>query len=308
MRAVTHCRRVFGVLGGAAAVAGLAGFLMAVGPAAASTTDLGAPVPWGMGMQASASPVKDRIHSLHDLLLVIITLITIFVLALLTYVVMRFRAARNPNPSRMAHNTTLEVVWTVVPVLILVTIAVPSFRLLYFMDRAKEPDMTLKVTAFQWAWEYEYPDQDGLKFESYMIPSDQLRPGQRRLLEVDNEVVVPAGKDIRVLVTSRDVIHSLFVPALGVQKYGIPGRTLETWFRADRPGVYYGQCNQICGVNHAFMPIVIRAVPEAEFTAWVAEAKRRFANDNTTPRPATAAADGEAAVRLADGSRGSTSQ
>jgi cytochrome c oxidase subunit 2 len=305
-----------GVLGGAAAVAGLAGLLLAAGPAAAaSTTDLGAPVPWGMGMQASASPVKDRIHSLHDLLLVIITLITIFVLALLAYVVMRFRAARNPTPSRNAHNTTLEVLWTVVPVLILVVIAVPSFRLLYFMDRAKEPDMTLKVTAFQWAWEYEYPDQDGLKFESYMIPSDQLRPGQRRLLEVDNEVVVPAGKDIRVLVTSRDVIHSLFVPALGVQKYGIPGRTLETWFRADRPGVYYGQCNQICGVNHAFMPIVIRAVPEAEFTAWVTEAKRRFANDNTAPLPATAAATaaadgeaGEAAVRLADGSRGSTSR
>lgn len=315
MRGVTHCRRFLGAFGGTAAILGLAALLAATSPAAASTTDVGAPVPWGIGMQASASPVKDRIHGLHDMVLVIITLITVFVLALLTYVVLRFRASRNPTPSRTAHNTTLEVVWTVIPVLILVAIAVPSFRLLYYMDRAKEPDMTLKVTAFQWAWEYEYPDQDGLKFESYMIPDAELRPGQRRLLEVDNEVVVPAGKDIRVLVTSRDVIHSLFVPALGIQKYGIPGRTLETWFRADRPGVYYGQCNQICGVNHAFMPIVIRAVPEAEFTAWVAEAKRKFANDNGAPRPAVAAAGtdggdgaGVSVVRLAADGRGGTSQ
>jgi len=311
MRAQGRCRQtVRGVLG-VAALAGLAAMVLAVGAADASTTEVGAPVPWGMGMQASASPVKDRIHSLHNFLLVIITLITIFVLALLTYVVVRFRAQRNPVPSRTAHNTTLEVIWTVVPVLILVAIAVPSFRLLYFMDRAKEPDMTLKVTAFQWAWEYEYPDHDGIKFESYMIPTEELRPGQLRLLDVDNEVVVPAGKDIRVLVTSRDVIHSLFVPALGVQKYGIPGRTLETWFRADRPGVYYGQCNQICGVNHAFMPVVIRAVPEAEFTAWVEEAKRRFANDNARPLPLVAAGDGEAGevgLRLAEARRGSTSQ
>jgi cytochrome c oxidase subunit 2 len=311
MRAQGRCRQtVRGVLG-VAALAGLAAMVLAVGAADASTTEVGAPVPWGMGMQASASPVKDRIHSLHNFLLVIITLITIFVLALLTYVVVRFRAQRNPVPSRTAHNTTLEVIWTVVPVLILVAIAVPSFRLLYFMDRAKEPDMTLKVTAFQWAWEYEYPDHDGIKFESYMIPTEELRPGQLRLLDVDNEVVVPAGKDIRVLVTSRDVIHSLFVPALGVQKYGIPGRTLETWFRADRPGVYYGQCNQICGVNHAFMPVVIRAVPEAEFTAWVEEAKRRFANDNTRPLPLVAAGDGEAGevgVRLAEARRGSISR
>jgi len=293
-----------------AGTAALCAVLAAAGPAAADTA-VGAPTPWGIAMQPSASPVKDRIHSLHDLLLVVITLITLFVLALLAYTVVRFRAARNPNPSRTSHNTTIEVIWTVVPVLILVAIAVPSFRLLYFMDRAKEPDMTLKVTGFQWAWEYEYPDHGGLKFESYMIPTEQLRPGQRRLLEVDNEVVVPVGKDIRVLVTSRDVIHSLFVPALGVQKYGIPGRTLETWFRADRPGVFYGQCNQICGVNHAFMPIVIRAVPEAEFTAWVADAKRRFANDNTAPQAPAAVAAGEAgetSVQVAADGRGATSR
>jgi cytochrome c oxidase subunit 2 len=318
IRIATLCRcvgescRVKGAAGAALLAGGFGAVLLASLPAAASTT-IGEPVPWGMGMQPAGGVVKERIGSLHDLLLVIITLITIFVLALLTYVVIRFRADRNPTPSRTSHNTTLEVVWTVVPVLILVAIAVPSFRLLYFMDRAKDPDLTVKVTAFQWAWEYEYPDQDGLKFESYMIPTDQLQPGQRRLLDVDNELVVPAGKDIRVLVTSRDVIHSLFVPALGVQKYGIPGRTLETWFRADRPGVYYGQCNQICGVNHAFMPIVIRAVPEAEFTAWVAEAKKRFANDNTLPPPVLAAPAGgeagEAAVmRLAAEARGNMSR
>lgn len=319
VRIATLCRRVgasCGVKGAAMAavlVGGLGAALLASLPAAASTT-IGEPVPWGMGMQPAGGVVKERIGSLHDMLLVIITLITIFVLALLAYVVIRFRADRNPTPSTTSHNTTLEVVWTVVPVLILVAIAVPSFRLLYFMDRAKEPDLTVKVTAFQWAWEYEYPDQDGLKFESYMIPTEQLQAGQRRLLDVDNELVVPAGKDVRVLVTSRDVIHSLFVPALGVQKYGIPGRTLETWFRADRPGIYYGQCNQICGVNHAFMPIVIRAVPEAEFTAWVEEAKKRFANDNARPAPVLAApaprqAGDEAAVlRLAAEASGNISR
>ncbi|TQF78734.1 cytochrome c oxidase subunit II [Elioraea sp. Yellowstone] len=264
--------RIVGI--GMTALAVLAG----AGAAVAASTDLGLPTPWGMGLQDSASPVKERIASLHDLLLVIITLITLFVLALLAYVCWRFRADRNPNPSRTSHNTLLEVAWTVIPVLILVVIAVPSFRLLYFMDRTTEPDLTVKVTAFQWAWEYEYPDADGLKFESYMVPADQAAAqGKRRLLDVDNEMVVPAGKNIRVLVTSRDVIHSFFVPALGVQKYNIPGRTMETWFRADRPGVYYGQCNQICGVNHAFMPIVVRAVPEAEFSAWLEQAKQRFA-------------------------------
>ncbi|WP_019012668.1 cytochrome c oxidase subunit II [Elioraea tepidiphila] len=258
-------------------LAGVAALAVASGAYAAST-DLGVPVPWGMGLQDSASPVKERVASLHDLILVIITLITLFVLALLAYVCWRFKADRNPNPSRTSHNTLLEVAWTVIPVLILVVIAVPSFRLLYFMDRTEEPDLTVKVTAFQWAWEYEYLDADGLKFESYMIPADEaVAQGKRRLLDVDNEMVVPAGKNVRVLVTSRDVIHSFFVPALGVQKYNIPGRTMETWFRADRPGVYYGQCNQICGVNHAFMPIVVRALPEAEFTTWLEQAKQRFA-------------------------------
>ncbi|WP_439577638.1 cytochrome c oxidase subunit II [Elioraea sp.] len=259
---------------------GLAGVvaLAMAGGAFAASTDLGVPTPWGLGFQQAASPVKERVASLHDLLLVIITVITLFVLGLLAYVCWRFKADRNPTPSRTSHNTLLEVAWTVIPVLILVVIAVPSFRLLYFMDRTEEPDITVKVTGFQWAWEYEYLDADGLKFESYMIPEDEaVAQGKLRLLDVDNEMVVPAGKNVRVLITSRDVIHSFFVPALGIQKYNIPGRTMETWFRADRPGVYYGQCNQICGVNHAYMPIVVRALPEAEFTTWLEQAKQRFA-------------------------------
>jgi len=278
---------------GAAAILGLLGLFVATGVQAA------VPEPWQLGMQPAASPVQSEIAWLHNMVLVIITCITIFVLGLLLLVVVKFNAKSNPKPSQVSHNTTLEVVWTVVPVLILVVIAVPSFRLVYFEDRAQNADMTVKVTAHQWYWEYEYPDQGGFKFDSRMVADADLKPGQRRLLEVDNEMVVPAGSNVRVLTTSTDVIHSFFVPSFGVQKYGIPGRTLETWFRVDRPGVYYGQCNQICGTNHAFMPIVVRVVPQAEFNTWVAQARQRFAaNDNPAPQTPAQAAAGET-VRLA---------
>jgi cytochrome c oxidase subunit 2 len=256
---------------------------MLAGAAIAGPALAAEPVPWGIGMQPAASPVKAAIGSLHDLLLVIITLITLFVLGLLAYVIWRFDAKKNPNPSRTSHNTLLEVAWTVIPVLILVVIAIPSFRLIYFQDRAQNADMTVKVTARQWYWHYTYPDAGDLNFDSRMLPRDELKPGQRWLLEVDNELVVPAGKNIRVLITSDDVIHSWFIPSLGVQRYGIQGRTIETWFRADRPGTYYGQCNQICGMQHAYMPAVVRAVPEAEFTAWLEEAKKKFAANGGAP-------------------------
>ncbi len=262
---------LLGLAGGAALLA-LPGTAMAAEP-----------VNWGMGLQTAASPVKHMIEDLHDLLLVIITAITLFVLALLAYTVWRFDARKNANPSRTSHNTLLEVAWTVIPVLILVVIAIPSFRLLYFQDRAQTTDLTVKVVGHQWYWSYEYQDHASLKFDSRMVPTDELRPGQRRLLEVDNELVVPVGKNVRVLVTATDVIHSWFMPALGVQKYAIPGRTIETWFRVDRPGTYYGQCNQICGTQHAYMPSVVRAVPEAEFTAWVEDAKKRFAANGAAP-------------------------
>lgn len=267
--------------------------LLALAAACAALPALASePTPWGIGFQPAASPVKVAVENLHNLLLVIITAITLFVMALLAYVVWRFDAKKNPTPSQTSHNTTLEVAWTVIPVLILVVIAVPSFRLIYFQDRTPNADITVNVTAHQWYWSYAYPDSADLKFESRMLPREEIKPGQRWLLEVDNELVVPAGKNVRVLITSNDVIHSWFIPALGVQRYGIPGRTIETWFKADRPGTFYGQCNQICGIQHAYMPAVVRAVPEAEFTAWLEEAKKKFAANGNQPLRLAAAPAG----------------
>ena len=172
------------------------------------------------------------------------------------------------------------------PVLILVVIAIPSFRLVYYLDRTPDPELTIKVTGHQWYWEYTYPDKNNINFSSYIIPDDQLKAGQLRLLTVDNDLVVPVGKNIRVLTTSGDVIHSFFIPALGVQRYAIPGRTIETWFRADKPGVFYGQCNQICGTNHSRMPIVVRAVSPEDFATWLDQAKTKFSD--AAPQPVTA--------------------
>jgi cytochrome c oxidase subunit 2 len=235
-----------------------------------------APRPWEMGMQPGFSPVKKDIIALHNMVLIIITLITLLVGVLLIWVMVRYNAKRNPVPSRTSHNTILEVAWTLLPVLILVVIAIPSFRLVYFEDRTNHADLTVKVTGHQWYWEYTYPDDGNLDFSSYMVPDDQLKPGQMRLLTVDNDLVVPVGKNIRVLTNSADVIHSWFVPSLGVQRYAIPGRTIETWFRADKVGTYYGECNQICGTNHSRMPIVVHAVPQQEFDAWLIQAKTKF--------------------------------
>jgi cytochrome c oxidase subunit 2 len=245
---------------------------------------------WEMGMQAAHSPVKEQIASLHDLVLVIITVITIFVAGLLLYAVWRFDKKRNPVASRTSHNTLIEIAWTVIPVLILVVIAIPSFRLVYFEDRARDADMTIKVTGHQWYWEYAYPDGNNVDFSSYMIPSDSLKPGQLRLLDVDNPLVLPAGKTIRILTTSADVIHSFFIPSLGVQRYAIPGRTIETWVKIDKPGDYYGECNQICGTNHSQMPISIHAVTDTEFTAWLATAKTKFSDAAPAVAPTNLAA------------------
>ena len=231
-----------------------------------------------MNLQPAFGPIKEQQIALHNLVLVIITVITLFVGGLLLWVMWRYHAKRNPVPTRTAHNTVLEIAWTVIPVLILVVIAIPSFRLVYYEDRTRDADLTIKVTGHQWYWQYTYPDKNNIDFTSYIVPDDQLKPGQLRMLEVDNELVVPVGKNIRVLQTSTDVIHSWFVPALGVQRYAIPGRTIETWFRADKAGTIYGECNQICGTNHSRMPIVVRAVPEQEFNAWLAEAKTKFSD------------------------------
>ncbi len=246
------------------------------------------PEPWQLGLQPAASPVADRIHEFHTMLLWIITLITIFVLGLLVYVCVKFRASQNPNPSKTSHNTLIEVLWTGIPVLILLVIAVPSFKHLYYMDRIAEPDMTIKVTGRQWYWTYEYPD-DEIEFDSYLIAEGDLADGQLRLLEVDNRMVIPAGKNIQILLASDNVMHSFFVPSLLVQTYNTPGRLNETWFRADEPGVYRGQCNQICGTGHAYMPIVVEALSEADYAAWLAGAKDRFASADASVTVATAA-------------------
>jgi len=263
---------------------GVVGTLMAAPGAEAAE-----PKPWQFGFQPSATEVMDRLSAFHDVLLVIITLIAVFVLGLLVYVMWRFNQQRNPAPSRTSHNTVIEMLWTVVPVLILISIAIPSFKLMYYMDRVPNPEMTVKVTGHQWYWSYEYPDQGGLAFDSNIVPEDQLKAGQKRLLDVDNPLVVPADTIIRVQVTGTDVIHSWFVPSFGVQEYAIVGRLNESWMKIDHPGTYYGQCNQICGVNHAFMPIKVEAMPKDAFQRWLVDAKKKFARRD----------DGTGAVRIA---------
>jgi cytochrome c oxidase subunit 2 len=235
------------------------------------------PTPWQLGMQPSATPVHERLNTMHDELLVVISLITVFVLGLLLYVMVRFHHTKNPVPTRTSHNPLIEFLWTVIPVLILVVIAIPSFKLIYYMDRVPNADMTIKVTAHQWYWSYEYPDQAGLTFDSNLIQDKDLKPGQKRLLDVDNPLVVPVGATIRVQVTGTDVIHSWFVPSFGVQEYAIVGRLNETWMQVEHEGTYYGECNQICGVNHAFMPIAVKAVSKPEFEKWLGDAKKKFA-------------------------------
>ena len=279
MQLLRRCAATFAfTFGGAAA---------SVAPALAQV-----PRPWQIGMQVAHSPVQARIESLHTLVLWIITLVTLLVGVLLVWVMVRYNAQRNPVPSRTAHHTLLEVAWTVVPVLILASIVIPSFRLVYYEDRTQNADLTVKVTGHQWYWEYTYPDRGNIDFTSYIVKDADLKPGEPRLLTVDNPVVVPAGKNIRVLTTSADVIHSFFIPSLGVQRYAIPGRSIETWFRADQPGEYHGECNQICGTNHSFMPIVIKAVTPADFDAWVQQARTRFAGEPPAG-PARFAATGQ---------------
>jgi len=258
----------------AGVIAGLAVLGMAVLTSAGWAAE---PYNWQLGMQEPATPVQERINALHNELLIIIFAISVFVLGLLLYVMIRFRASRNAVPSRTAHHTVIEVLWTVVPVLILVIIAIPSFRLMYYMDRTENLEMTVKVVGHQWYWTYSYPDQGDLTFDSNIIPANELKPGQKRLLDVDNPLVVPVGTNIRVLVGGTDVMHSWFIPAFGIQYYAMPGRTNETWMRVERAGAYYGGCNQICGINHAFMPIKVVAVPKPDFERWLVEAKQKFA-------------------------------
>ena len=240
------------------------------------------PKPWQMDLQPPSGIIAETATDLHNFLLVVITLISLFVLALLVYVGWRYRENANRIPSKTSHNTIIEVLWTVIPVLILVVIAVPSFKLLYLQETDKKYDMVVKVTGAQWYWNYEYPDEK-ISFDSYMIDEEEIKDGQKRLLDVDNPLVVPEGTRIKFLITGNDVMHSFFVPSLAVQVYSIAGRINEVWTEIPMgPKKYYGQCNQICGVNHAYMPIVLKSVSMEDYKKWLTQAKVKFASvDNS---------------------------
>ncbi|MCB1412003.1 MAG: cytochrome c oxidase subunit II [Xanthobacteraceae bacterium] len=257
-------------------VLGLAiiGAVLAIGGHAYA--EVGQPSPWEMTMQPSASPVMDDIEWFHGFLLWIITAITLFVTALLITVMVKFNAKANPTPSKTTHNTLIEVVWTIVPVLILVGIAIPSFRLLFYQVDVPKADLTVKATGKQWYWTYSYPDNGKFEFDSLM--AQDKKP---RLLAVDNEMVVPVNKIVRVQTTGADVIHAFAVPAFGIKIDAVPGRLNETWFKATKTGMFYGQCSELCGKDHAFMPIAVRVVSDQEFAAWVETAKKKFASART---------------------------
>jgi cytochrome c oxidase subunit 2 len=241
--------------------------------------------PWQMGMQPAGSPVMANIREFHDFLLIVEILIVLFVLVVLAIIIFRFNAKANPVPAKWSHNTFLEVIWTAVPILILVVIAVPSLKLLYFADKAQDAEMTLKVTGHQWYWTYQYPDQGNFEFDSNIIPDDEIdtEKGQVRLLSVDNPVVLPIGTTIRVLLTSDDVIHNWAVPSFGLKLDMVPGRTNETWVKINETGTYYGMCSELCGVNHGFMPIQVKAVTKEAFKAWTEKAKKEFAKSDDVP-------------------------
>lgn len=245
------------------------------------------PEPWQMNFQDAHSSLMEQMTLFHDFLLYLIFAISLFVLALMLYVVVRFNEKRNPVPTKTTHNTLVEVMWSVIPIFLLVVIGLFSLPLLFASDDTVDADLTIKVIGRQWYWSYEYPDHGDFTFDAYMIPDDEIKPNQVRLLSTDENLVLPIGKKIRVLVTSSDVLHAFAMPALGAKVDAVPGRTNELWFDIDEVGMYYGQCSELCGTHHAFMPIAIQAVTQAEFDAWVVQARKRFAaaEDNLAPRP-----------------------
>ena len=235
------------------------------------------PKNWQLGYQNSVTPVMNDLVFMHDyILLPIITAISVFVLFLILYAVWKFKASKNPNPTKTSHNTLIEVLWTVIPCLILVVIAIPSFKLLYKQDIIPKADITIKAIGYQWYWGYEYPDQK-IAFEASMIETKDLKPGQPRLLATDRHVVVPVNKVVKVLITANDVLHAWALPAFGVKRDAVPGRINETWFRAEKEGIFYGQCSELCGIKHAFMPITVEVVSEEKYKEWVEMAKVKYA-------------------------------
>ena len=237
------------------------------------------PKDWQLGFQKAASQGMEDIVWFHDyMLLPIITAITVFVLFLLLYACVRFRASKNKVASTTSHNTLVEVLWTLIPCLILIVMAVPSFKVLYSQDTIPKADVTIKAVGYQWYWGYEYPDEN-IIFESYMIKEEDLKENQPRLLAVDNEVVVPVNKVVKVLITANDVLHAWALPSFGVKRDAVPGRINETWFKAEKVGIYYGQCSELCGIQHAFMPITVKVVSEEDYQEWLSEARVKFAKE-----------------------------
>ena len=237
------------------------------------------PTDWQLGFQKAASESMRDIVSFHNnLLLPIIIAISVFVLFLMLYACVRFRASANPNPSKRTHNVTVEILWTLIPCLILIVMAVPSFKILYKQDTIPKADLTIKAVGYQWYWGYEYPDEN-IIFDSYMIEEKDLTADQPRLLSVDNEVVVPVNKVVKVLITANDVLHAWALPAFGVKRDAVPGRINETWFKAEKEGTYYGQCSELCGIKHAFMPITVKVVSEEDYQEWLSEARVKFAKE-----------------------------
>jgi cytochrome c oxidase subunit II len=257
--------------------------------AASALSAPGQPSSWALGLQEAASPVMADIAWFHNFLLVVITAITVFVLALLVIVMIRFNGRANPTPSRTTHNALIEVIWTIVPVIILLSIAVPSFRLLFLQLDPPTADLTVKATGKQWYWSYNYPDNGNFEFDSLLVEDKDLKPDQPRLLTVDNEMVVPVNKVVHVLVTGADVIHSFAVPSFGIKIDAVPGRLNDTWFKATSEGRFHGQCSELCGKDHAFMPITVRVVNDAEFAAWVAQEKKNAGLDGASPTTLAAA-------------------
>jgi cytochrome c oxidase subunit 2 len=236
------------------------------------------PVNWQMGFRPPVSPTAEEIHWFNDVILLpLVIAIVVFVMGLLVYVIWRFSEKRNPTPSKTTHNTAIEVLWTAVPVMILFVIAIPSFKLLYFTDSIEEADMTLKATGRQWYWNYQYPDHGGFEFDAYMVADADLQEGQKRLLDTDNLVVLPVDTNIRLLIAASDVLHAFALPAMGIKLDAVPGQVNETWVRINQEGTYYGQCSELCGTGHSYMPITIKAVSKAAFEEWIAQAKEDFA-------------------------------
>lgn len=239
--------------------------------------------PWQFWLQDAMSPTAERVNELNLWLMILEIGIVIFVMALMGYIIVRFSEKNNPVPSTTTHHTLLEIVWTAVPVIILVIIAVPSLRFLYFADKIEDADMTLKITGNQWYWTYQYPDSGGFEFDSIIVDEEDLEPGQPRLLTVDESIVLPINTRIRLLMTSNDVIHNWAIPSLAVKLDVVPGRTNETWTQINEVGDYYGMCSELCGVNHGFMPIHIKAVSKEDYAAWLVEAKEEYASDDSKP-------------------------